>query len=120
MPPLKRPSAEIDAIVRALDGPRERVAHALCQEIRALGPHLQESVKWGAPNWSGAGRVFNLMVYDDHVNLGLWRGAELAPRFPRIEGTGKSLRHVKFQNARQVATPEVREILRAAIALDML
>jgi len=73
---------------------------------------------WGNPVWSGHGRVLCLQIYDDHVNLGLWRGAELAPRFRQIEGTGKSLRHVKVPTPAAARAPRLVAIVRAAVALD--
>jgi len=73
---------------------------------------------WGNPVWSARGRVLCLQIYDDHVNLGLWRGAELAARFPEIEGTGKSLRHVKVPTPAVARAPALAAIVRAAVALD--
>lgn len=108
----------IDAILRELPAPQRRVAQALRRSIRSVAPRLEECVKWNAPNWRGTGLVFCLMVYSDHVNLGLWRGKELAASFNAIEGTGKSLRHVKVRSVAQAQSPELRRLMRSAVALD--
>ena len=110
--------AEVDRAIGALDPARRAVARELCRIARAVRPPLTERLLWGNPVWSGHGRVLCLQIYDDHVNLGLWRGAELVPRFPEIEGTGKSLRHVKVPTDAAARAPSLVAIVRAAVALD--
>jgi hypothetical protein len=107
-----------EGVLRALGPPREATARALVACVRAAAPHLRAQVKWNQPVWSGRGDVVVLQVYDDHINLGLFRGAELAPRFAEVEGTGKKLRHVKVADARDAARPRLRTIVRAAAQLD--
>lgn len=93
-------------------------AVALRDAIRAVAPDLRESIKWNSPFWSGRADVFCLQCYDDHVNLGVMQGAELARRFPRIEGTGRSMRHVKVASVAEARSPEVGRVLRAAVEHD--
>jgi len=51
-----------------------------------------------------------------HVNLGFYHGAALPDPAGLLEGTGKSLRHVKVRDAAVAHRPAVRALLRAAIA----
>jgi hypothetical protein len=95
-----------------------RIARELRRTIHSAAPNLEECVKWNAPNWKGRKLVLCFMVYPDHLNLGLWRGAELARSFAIVEGTGKSLRHVKMRSVAQARSPEIRKLLRAAVTLD--
>lgn len=108
----------LEAVLAELDPPRKGVARALRDVIRSEGPGLSEDVKWNAPTWAGNGRVFCLMVYDHAVHLGLFRGAELSKKYSVIEGTGKSLRHVKVPTAEAARSTEVRAVVRDALALD--
>jgi hypothetical protein len=111
-------SEAVDRIVGRL-GPSERaIARALRSTIRRIAPELREEVKWNLPVWSGRGRVLGLQFFREHVNLGLWRGAELAPRFPEIVGTGNSLRHVRIPDPGAARGPRVARIVRAAVVLD--
>lgn len=75
-------------------------------------------MKWGNPFWVGKRDVLCLPCYPDHVNFGVMQGAELASRFPRIEGTGKSMRHVKVRSVKDARSAEIAEIVRAADELD--
>ncbi len=108
----------VDDLLRGLDPPRASVARALRTAIRLAAPGLREQVKWRQPVWSGRADVLVLQIYDDHVNLGLFRGAELASRYPEVVGTGKRLRHVKVPDAGSAARPRLRTIVRAAATLD--
>lgn len=108
----------LEAVFAALDPERRAVADALRVAIRAAGPDLVEDVKWNSPVWTGEKMVFCLMVYDHHINLGFWRGAELANRHPAIVGTGKSLRHLRIPTPNDATKAPVRAAIRDAIRLD--
>jgi hypothetical protein len=109
---------KLETVFAALPPEQRRIAEALRRAIRAEGPTLVEDVKWNAPVWGGQKLVFCLMVYDDHLNLGFWRGAELAEGHPTIEGTGKSLRHIKVHGPGDARLASVRAAIRDAIRLD--
>jgi hypothetical protein len=108
----------LDAVLAGLDAERKAVAVALRAAIRAAGPELLEDVKWRSPVWTGRKLVFCLMVYDHHVNLGFWRGAELVDRHPAIVGSGKSLRHIRIPAPKDAKSAVVRAAIRDAIRLD--
>ena len=118
MPHAHRKDPAIDAIVAGLPREMGSIARELRKAIRSAAPELEECVKWNAPNWRGRALVLCLMVYPDHLNLGLWRGAELASSFPMVEGTGKSLRHVKVKSLAQARSAGIRALVLAAVELD--
>jgi hypothetical protein len=108
----------LEAVFAGLPKGQRAIAEAVRKAILAEASTLSEDVKWRAPVWSGRKLVFSLMVYDDHLNLGFWRGAELAERHPSIEGTGKSLRHIKLHAAGDAGLASVRSAIRDAVQLD--
>lgn len=98
-------------------GPR-RIALALRDAVVRAGPELTEQLSHGFPSWHGRDWVLSVIGHSAHCNLQLMRGAELAPQFPeRIEGSGKSLRHVKVRSEDDIDS-ELEDIIDAAIALD--
>lgn len=109
---------KLDAVIAELDPKRRAVAKALRATIRREAPDLAEDVKWNAPVWSRRKMIFCLQVYDDFVHLGVMRGAEIAKDHPAIVGTGAAMRHVEVPTPSDADTPELRAIVRAAIALD--
>jgi hypothetical protein len=109
---------KLEALFADLPPAQRQIADALRRAIRAEGPALLEDVKWNSPAWAGQKLVLCLMVYDSHLNLGFYRGAELAERHPTIEGTGKSLRHIKIHGAADAKLASVHAAIRDAIQLD--
>lgn len=54
-------------------------------------------------------------VYQDHVNLGFYHGADLPDPARLLEGTGKKLRHVKIRDAEQVEQLSIRGLIEASV-----
>ena len=118
MPTRRAP--RVHDLFASLPKPYAPIARALRVTIRENAPRLTETVKWNNPFWVGARDVLCLQCYPDHVNLGVLRGAELAPEFPRIEGSGKSMRHVKVASPEDARSRAIARIVRAAERLDRL
>ena len=86
-----------------LDPTQREIAESLRARIQLAGPDLTCKLAWGFPCWSGRERIFSIAAHKDRCNLQLFYGAELAPFHPaRIEGTGKTLRHVKIRSLDEI------------------
>ena len=97
---------------------QKKIALALEDVIKTHWPHLTVKLAWGFPCWSGNERIFSVMAQTDRCNLQLWQGARLADDYlDRIEGTGKSLRHVKVFTVDQV-NDELIDIMDRAVTID--
>lgn len=81
-------------------------------------PDARHAIKWGFPTWVGKGTVVALLPYTRHVNLQFHRGASLPDPDRLLLGSGKELRHVRLEHAKDLKTPAVRALLRAAWRLD--
>lgn len=110
--------SEVDRLFRSLPVGYREIALALRERIRTVAPGLVERVKWNNPFWCGTGDVLCLQCYPDHVNLGFLRGAELAAQYPMLEGTGRSMRHVRIGSMEDAGAAPLDPLLRAAVALD--
>jgi hypothetical protein len=108
----------VDEAFRALPRSYAATARALRAVVRAEAPLLRETVKWNNPFWVGRRDVLCLQCFDEHVNLGVMRGAELARAHPALEGTGKSMRHVKVLSPSAARSRKVIAVVRAAAQLD--
>ena len=108
----------MSAYFNGLEPHQSAIANALEDVIKKQWPHLTVKLAWGFPCWSGNERVFSIIAHADRCNLQLWQGARLADDyFDRIEGTGKSLRHVKVFSADQI-NDELIDIMDRAVTLD--
>jgi hypothetical protein len=57
----------------------------------------------------------HVVTYSTHVNLGFNRGSSLPDPEGVLEGSGKSMRHIRIRNYDDLNRPLVRRFLRAAI-----
>lgn len=66
--------------------------------IRACGDDVRELLHDGHPTACIADAAFAYVnAFSAHVNVGFFRGAELADPAGLLEGTGKYMRHVKLR-----------------------
>ena len=101
-----------------LEPDQHAIAIALEKVIKKQWPHLTVKLAWGFPCWSGSERVFSVIAQSGRCNLQLWQGACLAEDYlDRIEGSGKSLRHVKVYSVDDV-NDELIDIMDQAVTLD--
>lgn len=56
--------------------------------------------------------------HQDHINLGFAHGASLPDPAGIVEGTGKSLRHVKLRTVAEVERPALKRLLREAAKVE--
>ena len=55
-------------------------------------------------------------AFKAHVNVGFFRGAEIADPEGLLEGTGRFMRHVKLRPAEKVDASALRELIHTAYA----
>jgi len=82
---------------------------------------LVHDVKYAiALNYTFTGRLkgafAHIVVYRGHVNLGFYKGAELADPKKFLEGDGKSIRHLRIGSHGDLAKRHVRKFLGEAIS----
>jgi hypothetical protein len=108
----------VDDFVAGLSGWKKEVAEKLRNLIRAASSELTEEVKWGWPCYTANGRnVCSLMTMKDTVNFVLFLGAELEDPSGVIEGTGKSMRHVKLRSPKDIDRGKFRKFIQESIRL---
>jgi hypothetical protein len=97
--------ATVEEFVDRLDGPQKEIVEKIRAIVKGTLPQAIETVKWGQPVYVYKGKnIITIMVFEDHVNYGLFMGARL--KSERLEGTGKGLRHVKVYETNDVDEKE--------------
>ena len=108
--------ATVDSIIRGLDPRRRAVMERLRTVVKRALPDAVETVEWSQPVYAYNGKnLIFLMIFEDHVNFGIFVGSRL--RSERLEGTGKGLRHVKVYGPSDIDDEEFSRLARAASAL---
>lgn len=120
----------MSAEIKTVDGKFEDVVAKATPEMRKIAERLRDLVAKTMPGvtevcWKnlriasygvGPKKMSEHFVYiapaSKHVNLGFYYGAEL--RHPRLEGTGKSLRHAKIRTLEEANEISLAELVSKA------
>ena len=122
---LRFPSAiktdqSIEAWMRAHADELGEIARRWFEVMRHCGGDVLELLHDGHPTACVNDAAFAYVnAFTAHVNVGLFRGAELADPDGLLVGTGKFMRHVKLRPGQLVNDAALTKLIHAAYA-DML
>lgn len=111
-------SKDVDAFEKALSSEQRAIVRSLRTLILETGPDLEEKVKWRNPTYTRKGNVAWLILYQDHVDLGFFKGTSMKDPKKLLEGSGKGLRHVKIREKADIKPADFKALIQEAIALD--
>jgi len=93
------------------------IAQAWFDVIRSCGKDVRELLHDDHPTACVGEAAFAYVdAFTAHVNVGFFRGAELADPSGLLEGTGKSMRHVKVRPGRPVDEAALMRLIQHAYA----
>jgi hypothetical protein len=85
--------------------------------MRTCGDDVREVLHDGHPTACVADAAFAYVnAFKAHVNVGFFRGAEIADPSSLLEGTGKFMRHVKLSPARDLDATALSRLIVTAYA----
>ncbi len=88
------------------------IAQRWFESIRVCGDDVRELLHDGHPTACVADAAFAYVnAFKAHVNVGFFRGAELADPNGLLEGTGKFMRHVKLRPEGEVDTTALMKLI---------
>jgi hypothetical protein len=91
------------------------IAQRWFEAIRECGTDVRELLHDGHPTACVGDAAFAYVnVFNDHVNVGFFRGAEIDDPERLLEGTGRFMRHVKLRPERDVAAGVLMKLIDAA------
>jgi len=92
-----------------------QIAKHWFEVMRACGDDVRESLHDGYPTACVADAAFAYVgAFKAHVNVGFFRGAELADPRGLLEGTGKFMRHVKLRPGRKFDAEALSKLVDSA------
>jgi hypothetical protein len=116
------PAPQLLAFLEAYDPHISDLALALREVILDEVPDASESIYqvYTVAVWFGfSGKMKDMFCYiatnAGHVNLGFPRGSMLPDPNRVLEGTGKTMRHIKLRSQRDVERPFVRRYIQTAM-----
>lgn len=95
-----------------------RRAQALIQEIMPevviVAWPTQKNIGYGVGPKKMSEQFCYIAALKERINLGFYYGADLPDPDNLLEGSGKSLRHIKISKLEQLENPAVRDLVLAA------
>ena len=113
---VKRDPA-IEAWMHEHSGALGVIARHWFEVMRACGDDVRELLHDGHPTACVAEAAFGYVnAFTAHVNVGFFRGAEIADPERLLEGTGKFMRHVKLRPEGEVNATALMKLIETAYA----
>lgn len=111
---VKRDPA-IEAWMKTHTGDLGMIARHWFEVMRKCGEDVRELLHDGHPTVCIGDAAFGYVsVFTAHVNVGFFRGAEIADPAGLLEGTGKFMRHVKLRPDRDINAAALTKLIDAA------
>ena len=110
---------QVDAWFEVRPAELAGIAHHWFAFMRQCGPDIGELLHDGHPTACVGDVAFAYVnAFSAHVNVGFFRGAELADPQGLLEGEGRFMRHVKLKPGQKVNEPALQALIRAS-CIDM-
>lgn len=101
--------------MRARPGQLGAIARRWFEVMRGCGDDVRELLHDGHPTACVGDAAFGYVnAFTAHVNVGFFRGAEIADPGGLLEGTGKRMRHVKLRPDRRVDEAALTRLIETA------
>jgi hypothetical protein len=117
---MSRKIKEVDEYIEKFPENIQHVLVSLRELILNASSELEEVYKWSMPNYSYKGLVCYLQASKKHVNLGFQKGNELEEKDTSnlLQGTGKTMRHIKIVKVEDIKTEEFTSLIQVAMELN--
>ena len=116
-PAAVRRDAAIEGWMRERAGELGTIARRWFEVMRGCGDDVRELLHDGHPTACVGDAAFAYVnAFRAHVNVGFFRGAEIADPRRLLEGTGRFMRHVKLRPGRDVDAAALTGLIETAYA----
>ena len=107
--------SSVEDFIDSLEEEDREIVVALRMIVKEAIPGVQELIKWSTLTYQKDGEMIGaIMVHKDHINIQLWRGAELEDPEHILEGSGKGMRHVRIAKPDDARRAELKSVLKRA------
>lgn len=100
----------------------EEWQRVLLRELRSIiqtaAPDAAEALKWGQPCYSRNSLFCYLQRAKQHVTLGFQKGAQMNDPNGVLQGSGKTMRHLRFERNADIDEAQCTALVMEALRLD--
>lgn len=79
--------------------------------IRSVAPDAREQFKWSRPVYGLEKDFCYFQTTKKHVTLGFFEFNKIITNKDKIEGTGKSMRHVKLNSVKDITDLKIKKMI---------
>jgi len=72
-------------------------------------PNVKEEMKWGVPTYADG--KYYIIALKDHVNLGFSLKGLSREEQKLLEGSGKTMKHIKIRSLKEIEEKRIAELL---------
>lgn len=108
----------VDEYIAKLGSPQREVVEGLRRIVKEAAPAATESIKWRMPWFEQNGLLCYIDSAKGHVRFGFYRGAELPDPEGLLEGTGKTGRHIKVRDLKDILRGPLTSLVKEAVRLN--
>jgi hypothetical protein len=112
---------KVQQFLLKLNDEKRELAMLTRDAILAASPKISETIKWNQLTFIyGKANLAFIYTYakSKGINLGFFKAVELSDPKKLLEGTGKSMRHIKIQSVKKIPNAQIKKWMKEAIALE--
>jgi hypothetical protein len=99
---------KVSGYIEKQKSPQKEILSRLRQIIAHNFPGIREEMKWGVPNFEGR---YYIVALKDHVNLGFSLKGLSIEEQKIFEGSGKTMKHMKFYSLSDIDEKRIISLL---------
>jgi hypothetical protein len=100
---------KVSQYIEEQKSPQKEICRILREILLKTFPSLKEEMKWGVPNY---GNLYYFVALKAHVNLGFSIKNLSDDEIKLLEGTGKTMRHIKIRNVEEINEERIVKLLK--------
>jgi hypothetical protein len=108
---------DVDSYIQSVEDNLKPIVKKLRGAIKDCSGVIKEEMKWNVPTYSINKNICSIMAHKYHVNFQIFQGANLKDS-KLLYGTGKNMRHLRYENIEQVDVTIINKIIEQAIMKD--
>ncbi|WP_100012322.1 DUF1801 domain-containing protein [Lentibacillus sediminis] len=111
-------SEKVDQFIQEQPEHPRQLMNRLRKILLESSETITEEIKWNMPCYLENGNVCYLQPAKAHVNLGFYHGASLQDPDSLLQGTGKTMRHIRIKNPKDIQPEKFTALIQEAIRLN--
>lgn len=101
----------VDQYIEAAPENQKQILYALRNLIFEVVPNVKEDFKWSQPVYALEKNFAYLKSNKQHVNLGFFSFDKIEDSNGLLEGTGKSMRHIKISSMSDINADVLKKMI---------